>query len=103
MNLTNLTLGSSLKSKTIQPIILRRTGLLFQSITIRPKSFKALIYRGIHSTNLFKMPQYRLIGVDKSDLKPTFKREVAVEGLDDTKLLLVQVGDNVTALSPRCT
>ncbi|KAF3309785.1 hypothetical protein TWF173_010586 [Orbilia oligospora] len=103
MNLTNLTLGSSLKSKTIQPIILRRTGLLFQSITIRPKSFKALIYRGIHSTNLFKMPQYRLIGVDKSDLKPTFKREVTVEGLDDTKLLLVQVGDNVTALSPRCT
>ncbi|RVD86736.1 uncharacterized protein DFL_004997 [Arthrobotrys flagrans] len=49
------------------------------------------------------MPQYKLIGVDKSDLKPTFKREVTVEGLGDTKLLLVQVGQNVTALSPRCT
>ncbi|KAK6345032.1 hypothetical protein TWF718_006972 [Orbilia javanica] len=49
------------------------------------------------------MPHYKLIGVEKSDLKPTFKREVTVDGLGDTKLLLVQVGQNITALSPRCT
>ncbi|KAF3901705.1 hypothetical protein ABW20_dc0106994 [Dactylellina cionopaga] len=49
------------------------------------------------------MPQFKLIGVDKSDLKPGFKQEVTVDGLGETKLLLVQVGQSVTAISPRCT
>ncbi|KAK6520345.1 hypothetical protein TWF506_000619 [Arthrobotrys conoides] len=105
MTTISFTFGSTLKLKTSKPTIFGRTGVLFQTISIRPQAFKSLVHvhRTFQSTTQFKMPQYRLIGVDKSELKPTFKREVTVEGLGDTKLLLVQVGKNVTALSPRCT
>ncbi|EPS43170.1 hypothetical protein H072_2842 [Dactylellina haptotyla CBS 200.50] len=49
------------------------------------------------------MPQFKLLGVDQSILKPRFKQEVTVEGLGDAKLLLVQVGKKLTAISPKCT
>ncbi|KAK6496562.1 hypothetical protein TWF481_001563 [Arthrobotrys musiformis] len=72
-------------------------------IRIRLQASNPLIRHCFHTATVSKMPQYKLTGVDKSDLKPTFKQEVTVEGLGDTKLLLVQVGQNITALSPRCT
>ncbi|KAF3939817.1 hypothetical protein ABW19_dt0203272 [Dactylella cylindrospora] len=49
------------------------------------------------------MTQFKLLGVDKSELKPGFKKEVTVEGIDEGKLLLVQVGGKLTATSPKCT
>ncbi|EWC45798.1 hypothetical protein DRE_05135 [Drechslerella stenobrocha 248] len=49
------------------------------------------------------MTQYRLTGVDKADLKPGFKKEVTIDELGGAKLLVVQVGSDVSALSPRCT
>jgi len=49
------------------------------------------------------MPEFKLSGVSKSELKPGFMKEVEVEGIKDAKLLLVQVGDKLQATSPKCT
>jgi predicted regulator of Ras-like GTPase activity (Roadblock/LC7/MglB family) len=49
------------------------------------------------------MTQYKLGGISKSELKPGFMKEVTVEGVEEGKLLLVQVGDKVNAISPKCT
>lgn len=48
------------------------------------------------------MSEYKLSGVTSLDLKPGFKQEVDVEGLD-AKLLLVNAGGKVQALGPKCT
>lgn len=49
------------------------------------------------------MAQEYKLKLDSLDLKPGEKREVEVEGLQDTKVLLVQDGIKVRALSPKCT
>lgn len=46
--------------------------------------------------------QYKLSGVTSLDLKPGYKQEVDVEGLD-SKVLLVNAGGKVQALGPKCT
>lgn len=46
--------------------------------------------------------EYKLSGVTSLDLKPGFKQEVDVEGLD-AKLLLVNAGGKVQAIGPKCT
>ncbi|KAK6339007.1 hypothetical protein TWF696_009803 [Orbilia brochopaga] len=56
----------------------------------------------LHTTP-HKMTVYKLSGVEQAELKPGFKKEATVEGLGDAKLLVVQVGKTVSALSPRCT
>ncbi|KAF3924199.1 hypothetical protein ABW21_db0201577 [Orbilia brochopaga] len=57
-----------------------------------------------HTTpHVHKMTLYKLSGVEQADLKPGFKKEATVDGLGDAKLLVVQVGNTVSALSPRCT
>lgn len=46
--------------------------------------------------------EYKLRGVSSLDLKPGFKQEVDVEGLD-AKVLLVNAGGKVQAVGPKCT
>lgn len=46
--------------------------------------------------------EYKLSGVTSLDLKPGYKEEVDVEGLD-AKVLLVNAGGKVQALGPKCT
>ncbi|KAK6340460.1 hypothetical protein TWF730_002213 [Orbilia blumenaviensis] len=85
--------------KVINPIIRGTTS----NSTVLLQNYKRTLRYHFHTTPAPTMPTFRLTGVGKSDLKPGFKQEVTVEGLGDTKLLLVQVGQAVTALSPRCT
>lgn len=46
--------------------------------------------------------EYKLSGITSLDLKPGFKQEVDVEGLD-AKVLLVNAGGKVQAVGPKCT
>lgn len=46
--------------------------------------------------------EYKLSGVTSLDLKPGYKQEVDVEGLD-AKVLLVNAGGKIQALGPKCT
>ena len=46
--------------------------------------------------------QYKL-KIDSLDMKSMEKREVEVEGIEDAKVLLVKVDDEVHALSSKCT
>ncbi|RDW81991.1 apoptosis-inducing factor [Coleophoma cylindrospora] len=47
--------------------------------------------------------EYKLKGLSALDLKPGEKREVEVEGVEEGKVLLVNVGGNTTALGSKCT
>src|SRR2546423_1297286 len=50
-----------------------------------------------------KMAQEYRLTLPPSTLKPGTKHESEVDGLPDTKLLLVNTGRGIHALSPRCT
>lgn len=47
--------------------------------------------------------EYKIKGLSKCDLKNGEKREVEVEGVEDGKVLLLKVGDETHAISPKCT
>jgi nitrite reductase/ring-hydroxylating ferredoxin subunit len=47
--------------------------------------------------------EYRLKGINSLDLQVGEKREVEVEGVEGVKILLVNVGGNITALGAKCT
>jgi len=47
--------------------------------------------------------EYKLKGLASLDLKPGEKREVEVEGIEDGKVLLCNVGGKVSALGSKCT
>jgi nitrite reductase/ring-hydroxylating ferredoxin subunit len=47
--------------------------------------------------------QQHKLKIPSEDLKNGEKREVEVEGFDETKVLLVKVAHKYHALSPRCT
>ncbi len=47
--------------------------------------------------------EYKLKGLNSLDLKPGEKIEVEVEGIEDGKVLLCNVGGKVTALGSKCT
>lgn len=47
--------------------------------------------------------EYKIKGVTSLDLKPGDKQEVELEGLDDTKVLLLNAGGKVQAVGPKCT
>lgn len=47
--------------------------------------------------------EYKLKGLSSLDLKPGEKREVEVEGVEEGKVLLCNVGGKVSALGARCT
>jgi nitrite reductase/ring-hydroxylating ferredoxin subunit len=61
--------------------------------------------RTFHSTPPTTMvTQYKLKGLSAlDDLKKGEKKEYEVEGIQGAKVLLVNVGDKVHALSPKCT
>lgn len=48
-------------------------------------------------------PEYKLKGLSALDLKPGEKREVEVEGIEEGKVLLINVGGQTTALGSKCT
>ena len=47
--------------------------------------------------------EYKLKSIASLSLQPGDKQEVEVEGLDDTKVLLVNAGGKIQALGPKCT
>ncbi|KUJ18109.1 uncharacterized protein LY89DRAFT_684033 [Mollisia scopiformis] len=47
--------------------------------------------------------EYKLKGLSSLDLKPGEKREVEVEGIEEGKVLLCNVGGKTTALGSKCT
>ncbi|KAH8818109.1 hypothetical protein F5882DRAFT_313913 [Hyaloscypha sp. PMI_1271] len=47
--------------------------------------------------------EYKLKGLSSLDLKPGEKREVEVDGIEEGKVLLCNVGGKVTALGSKCT
>ncbi|KZF24280.1 rubredoxin-NAD(+) reductase [Xylona heveae TC161] len=47
--------------------------------------------------------EFKLKDLTKLDLQPGEKREVEVEGVENGKVLLVQVGDKTHAVGPKCT
>lgn len=47
--------------------------------------------------------EYKLKGLASLDLKPGEKREVEVEGIEEGKVLLCNVGGKVSALGSKCT
>jgi nitrite reductase/ring-hydroxylating ferredoxin subunit len=47
--------------------------------------------------------EFKLKDLKSIDLKPGEKREVEVDGIEDGKVLLVNVGGKTTALGARCT
>lgn len=63
--------------------------------TIQPLNFSTTATRTMAQ-------EYKLTGVTSLDLKPGFKQEVDVEGLD-AKVLLVNAGGKVQAVGPKCT
>lgn len=46
--------------------------------------------------------EYKLKDISSLDLKTGEKREVEVEGIDETKVLLLNVGGKTTALGSKC-
>lgn len=46
---------------------------------------------------------YKLKGLNKLDLKPGEKKEVEVEGLEEGKILLLNVNGKHSALGSKCT
>lgn len=47
--------------------------------------------------------EFKIKDLSALDLKPGEKREVEVEGIEDGKVLLLNVGGKTTALGARCT
>ena len=47
--------------------------------------------------------EYKIKGLSRCDLKSGEKREVEVEGIEDGKVLLVNVGNRTHAMSAKCT
>ncbi|ORY68733.1 uncharacterized protein BCR38DRAFT_334726 [Pseudomassariella vexata] len=49
------------------------------------------------------MSEFKLKGLTSLSLQPGDKQEVEVEGIDEAKVLLVNVGGKIQALGPKCT
>jgi nitrite reductase/ring-hydroxylating ferredoxin subunit len=55
------------------------------------------------TTSRIMAQEYKLKGLSSLDLKPGEKREVEVEGIEEGKVLLCNVGGKTTALGSKCT
>jgi len=55
------------------------------------------------TTSRIMAQEYKLKGLSSIDLKPGEKREVEVEGIEEGKVLLLNVGGKVTAVGNKCT
>lgn len=49
------------------------------------------------------MAEFKLKGITSLDLKPGEKKEVEVEGIEEGKVLLCNVGGKITAIGNKCT
>jgi nitrite reductase/ring-hydroxylating ferredoxin subunit len=47
--------------------------------------------------------EYKLKGLTSLSISPGSKQEIEVEGIEDAKVLLVNVGGRIQALGARCT
>jgi Rieske Fe-S protein len=63
----------------------------------------AAINKAAFTTNSRIMAEFKLKGITSLDLKPGEKKEVEVEGVDEGKVLLCNVGGKVTAIGSKCT
>lgn len=61
------------------------------------------IPRAFSTTPSTMAQEYKLKGLTTLDLKPGEKREVEVEGIDEGKVLLLNVGGKTTAVGSKCT
>lgn len=59
--------------------------------------------RAFSISNAKMAQEYKLKGLSGLDLKPGEKREVEVEGIEEGKVLLCNVGGKTTALGAKCT
>jgi hypothetical protein len=59
--------------------------------------------RALSSTSRSMAQEYKLKGLSSLDLKPGEKIEVEVEGVEEGKVLLCNVGGKITALGSKCT
>merc|ERR1712093_530774 len=59
--------------------------------------------QALSTTSRTMAQEYKLKGLASLDLKPGEKREVEVEGIEDGKVLLCNVGGKVSALGSKCT
>ncbi|KAI9049926.1 hypothetical protein LZ554_006073 [Drepanopeziza brunnea f. sp. 'monogermtubi'] len=85
---------------------LRSTGLqsnLGRASSPRNPSIITEPFISISSRSYSMAQEYKLKGLSSLDLKPGEKREVEVEGIDEGKVLLCNVGGNTTALGSKCT
>jgi nitrite reductase/ring-hydroxylating ferredoxin subunit len=57
----------------------------------------------IHTITRTMAQEYKLKGLSSLDLKPGEKREVEVEGIEEGKVLLCNVGGKISALGAKCT
>ena len=86
------------------------TKLLFQTSTRKlvyqpPKAPRIAPGTHFFSTKMAKgmAQEYKLKGLSKLDLKPGEKREVEVEGVEEGKVLLLNVNGKHSALGSKCT
>ena len=57
----------------------------------------------LHTTAKAMAQEYKIVGLSSLDLKTGEKREVEVEGIEEGKVLLANVGGKTHALSSKCT
>ena len=57
----------------------------------------------LHTTARAMVQEYKIKGLSSLDLKTGEKREVEVEGIEEGKVLLANVGGKTHALSSKCT
>ncbi|KAG0652978.1 Apoptosis-inducing factor 1 [Hyphodiscus hymeniophilus] len=92
-----------------------RSLLRFTNVFVQPSSLSKLRgtypaprfqyspHRAISTTFRNMAQEYKLKGLNSLDLKPGEKREVEVEGIEEGKVLLCNVGGKISALGSKCT
>lgn len=68
---------------------------------LRPRTLQ--LTRTFISPSRIMAQEYKLKGLSNLDLKPGEKREVEVEGVEEGKVLLCNVGGKTTAIGSKCT
>ena len=67
------------------------------------RHFGSSLHRPSFSTTTTTMTQEYKLKLGSLELKDLEKQEVEVEGIEGGKVLLVKLGEDVHALSPKCT
>lgn len=75
---------------------------LRQIIREAPRGFKRPIF-AFTAPNRAMATEFKVKNLAALDLKPGEKREVEVDGVEDGKVLLLNVGGKTTAVGSKCT